>query len=334
MSQSVTSKVVMSQGVTDASQFGRVAVLLGGTSSERDISLISGKAVLDALLSRGVNAFAVDGIEELKSLLANEEVDRVFNILHGQKGGGEDGVLQGLLEAFAVPYTGSGVLASALTMDKIRTKQVWMSMGLPTPRYIKLDHGAGADEVNAAAGQLALPVIIKPACEGSSVGVTRVFKQDDLQSAVELASRYPGDMLMEQLIVGSEYSVPVLGDTALPSIRIVPKGEYYDFHAKYVADDTQYICPGLEGEAETQLRALVLQAFRAVGCSGWARIDVMRDTQGNNYLLEVNTAPGMTSHSLVPKAAAYVGISFDELVWRILESSMEDADDEGGAHGK
>ena len=320
--------------IVDAAAFGRVAVLLGGTSSEREISLISGKAVLDALLSRGVNAFAVDGIEELKSLLANNEADRVFNILHGQKGGGEDGVLQGLLEAFAVPYTGSGVLASALTMDKIRTKQVWMSMGLPTPRYIKLDRGAGTDEVSSAAEQIGLPVIIKPACEGSSVGVTRVFKQEDLQSAIELASRYPGEMLMEQLIVGSEFSVPVLDDIALPSIRIVPKGEYYDFHAKYVADDTQYICPGLEGEAEIKMRALVLEAFKAVGCAGWARIDVMRDIQGNNYLLEVNTAPGMTNHSLVPKAAAQIGISFDELVWRILESSIAHADGKGGARVK
>ncbi len=321
--------------VADALQFGRVAVLMGGTSSERAISLLSGKAVLEGLLRRGVNAFAVDGIEALIPLLANksadQKIDRVFNILHGQHGGGEDGVLQGLLEAFGIPYTGSQVLGSALTMDKIRTKQVWMSMGLPTPRYIKINRG---DDVIAAARQLGLPVIVKPACEGSSVGVTRVFKEADLQAAVELASRYPGDMLMEQLIVGSEYSVPVLGDEVLPSIRIVPKGEYYDYEAKYLADDTQYICPGLEGEAEIQLRTLVLKAFKAVDCSGWARIDVMRDQQGNNYLLEVNTAPGMTSHSLVPKSAAHVGISFDEVVWRVLESSIRDEFVNGGLHGK
>ena len=309
--------------VTDAAQFGRVAVLMGGTSSEREISLISGKAVLDGLLRRGVDAFAVDGFEELMPLLASKKIDRVFNILHGQKGGGEDGVLQGLLEAFGIPYTGSRVLGSALTMDKIRTKQIWMSMGLPTPRYIKIArHKNSSDDVIAAARQLGLPVIVKPACEGSSVGITRVFKEEDLQTAVQLASRYPGDMLMEQLIVGSEYSVPVLGDEVLPSIRIVPKSEYYDYEAKYLANDTQYICPGLEGDAELQLRELVLKAFKAVDCSGWARIDVMRDQQGNNYLLEVNTAPGMTGHSLVPKSAAQVGLSFDEVVWRILELSM------------
>ncbi|MES1190528.1 MAG: D-alanine--D-alanine ligase [Steroidobacter sp.] len=314
--------------VTDASQFGRVAVLMGGASSEREISLISGKAVLEGLLRRGVNAFAVDGIDALIPLLVSKAVDRVFNILHGQHGGGEDGVLQGLLEAFGVPYTGSGVLASALTMDKIRTKQIWMSLGLPTPRYAKISRG---DDVVQAARQVGLPVIVKPACEGSSVGVTRVFKESDLQAAVELAARYPGDMLMEQLIIGSEFSVPVLGDEALPSIRIVPKGEYYDFEAKYVAEDTQYVCPGLEDDAEQQLRELVLKAFKAVGCSGWARIDVMRDAQGNNYLLEVNTAPGMTTgHSLFPKSAAQVGISFDEVVWRVLEYSMKD---NGGAHG-
>lgn len=325
--------------VTDAKQFGRVAVLMGGTSSERAISLISGKAVLNGLLNRGVNAFAVDGIEGLIPLLVEKQVDRLFNVLHGQHGGGEDGVLQGLLDAFHIPYTGSGVLGSALTMDKIRTKQVWMSLGLSTPRYIKIVRNASADELTSAARELGLPVIVKPACEGSSVGVTRVHKESDLQAAVELASGYPGDLLMEQLIVGSEFSVPVLGDEVLPSIRIIPKSEYYDYDAKYLADDTQYICPGLEGEAETQLRDLVMKAFKAAGCSGWARIDVMRDSQGNNYLLEVNTAPGMTSHSLVPKAAAVVGINFDELVWRILEGSMQStlqsstSSNSGGEHG-
>jgi D-alanine-D-alanine ligase len=317
--------------VTDAAEFGRVAVLMGGTSSERAISLISGKAVLKGLLDRGVNAFAVDGIAGLIPLLTDKKIDRVFNILHGQHGGGEDGVLQGLLDAFGIPYTGSGVLGSALTMDKIRTKQVWMSLGLPTPRYIKIDRNAKAQDVTAAAHSLGLPVIVKPACEGSSVGVTRVHNESDLQAAVALAASYPGEMLMEQLIVGSEFSVPVLGDQVLPSIKIVPKGQYYDYEAKYLADDTQYICPGLEGEDELQIRELVMKAFAATGCSGWARIDVMRDQRGNNYLLEVNTAPGMTSHSLVPKAAAVIGISFDDLVWRILESSMRAPI--GGAHG-
>jgi len=318
----------MTSHVNDPKLFGRVAVLMGGTSSERAISLVSGRAVMKGLLNRGVNAIAVDGIEALKPLLVDKKVDRVFNILHGQHGGGEDGVLQGLLEAFGIPYTGSKVLGSALTMDKIRTKQVWIADGLPTPRYVKLPRDQNdSAAVTAAAHQLGLPVIVKPACEGSSMGVTRVFKEEDLHAAVELAARYPGDMLMEQLIVGSEYSVPVLGDEVLPSIRIVPKGEYYDYEAKYIADDTQYICPGLEGDAEMELRQLVMKAFKAAGCSGWARIDVMRDKHGNNYLLEVNTAPGMTSHSLVPKAAAQVGINFDQLVWRILEDTLKNDGD-------
>jgi D-alanine-D-alanine ligase len=305
--------------VQSPQQFGRVAVLMGGTSSEREVSLTSGNAVLSALQARGVNAVAVDGIPALVEALVARKFDRVFNILHGNKGGGEDGVLQGLLEAFGIPYTGSGVLGSALAMDKIRTKQVWLSLGLPTPRYVRLNKG---DDVVAAARSLGLPVIVKPSCEGSSVGVTRVMKEEELQSAVELAAKYPGEMLMEQLIVGSEFSVPVLGDRALPSIRIVPAGEYYDYHSKYVSDDTQYVCPGLQGADEAAMQALVLDAFKAIGCSGWARIDVMRDSQGNNYLLEVNTAPGMTSHSLVPKAARAVGIEFDELVWRILEDAV------------
>ncbi len=310
----------MSKKVTNAAEFGRVAVLMGGTSSEREVSLVSGAAVLQALQQRGVNAVAVDGIPALLDGLVAKRFDRVFNILHGNKGGGEDGVLQGLLESFGIPYTGSGVLGSALAMDKIRTKQVWLSLGLSTPRYVRLQKG---DDVVAAARSLGLPVIIKPSCEGSSVGVSRVFKESDLAKAVELAARYVGEMLMEQLIQGSEFSVPVLGEQVLPSIRIVPAGEYYDYHAKYVADDTTYICPGLEGEAEREMQALVLKAFKAIGCSGWARIDVMRDAQGNNYLLEVNTAPGMTSHSLVPKSAGVLGIEFDELVWRILEDTVK-----------
>lgn len=310
----------MSEQTIKATDFGRVAVLMGGSSSEREVSLVSGAAVLSALQDQGVNAVAVDGIPLLLSGLIAGKFDRVFNILHGNKGGGENGVLQGLLESFGIPYTGSGVLGSALAMDKIRTKQVWLSLGLPTPRYVRLARG---DDVAAAARTLGLPVIIKPSCEGSSVGVTRVFKEADLDEAVELAARYPGEMLMEQLIQGSEFSVPVLGQQVLPSIRIVPAGEYYDYHAKYVADDTTYICPGLEAAAEQEMQALVLKAFNAVGCSGWGRIDVMRDQQGRNYLLEVNTAPGMTSHSLVPKSARQVGIEFNELVWRILADTLD-----------
>jgi D-alanine-D-alanine ligase len=312
--------------VSDAAVFGRVAVLMGGTSSEREVSLDSGRNVLEALRARGVDAFAVDGIPALLDAIRGGSVDRVFNILHGNKGGGEDGVLQGLCEALRVPYTGSDVLGSALSMDKIRTKQVWLSLGLPTPRYVRLAKGG---DVHAAARELGLPVIVKPSCEGSSVGVSRVHDDAGLDAAVELAARYPGELLMEQLVVGDELTVAVLADgeghRALPSIRIVPKGEWYDYNAKYIAEDTQYLCPGLDGEAEDEIRRIALAAFLAAGCHGWGRIDVMRDrASGRFYLLEVNTAPGMTSHSLVPKAARQVGIEFEELCWRVLESSLGD----------
>ncbi|MFL6547974.1 MAG: D-alanine--D-alanine ligase [Povalibacter sp.] len=305
--------------VTDPRAFGRVAVLMGGTSSEREVSLDSGKNCLEALQRRGVDAYAVDGIAALVQELVARRCDRVFNILHGHHGGGEDGVLQGLLDAFRVPYTGSDVLGSALSMDKIRTKQVWLSLGLSTPRYVGLERNA---DVESAARELGLPVIVKPACEGSSVGVSRVFSEKDLPGAVALAARYEGDLLMEQMIVGEEYTVGILGQQALPTIRIVPAGEYYDYHAKYVAEDTQYLCPGLTGAAEEEMKALALAAFRSAGCSGWGRVDVMRDRSGTNFLLEVNTAPGMTSHSLVPKAARVVGIEFDDLVWQVLETSI------------
>ncbi len=302
--------------MSKAQDFGRVAVLLGGTSSERAVSLDSGRNVLEALQRRGVNATAVDGIPALVAALTAGQYDRVFNIMHG--GEGENGVAQGLMAALGVPYTGTGVLGAALTLDKIRTKQVWLSLGLSTPRYARLAVG---DDVAAAAARLGYPLIVKPSCEGSSVGVTRVFSPDGLSSAVELAARYPGELLMEQLIQGGEYTVGILGDTALPSIQIIPAGEYYDYHAKYVAEDTRYLCPGLEGAAEAEMRALALAAFRAAGAEGWGRVDLMRDREGRNYLLEVNTTPGMTSHSLVPKAARAAGIEFDELVWRILDTS-------------
>jgi D-alanine-D-alanine ligase len=308
--------------VTDPKAFGRVAVLLGGTSSERAVSLDSGSNVLAALRRRGVDAQPVDGIPALVAALDHARFDRVFNIMHG--GDGENGVVQGLLEGLGVPYTGSGVLGSALTLDKIRTKQVWLALGLPTPKYARVAKG---DDVVAAAAQIGYPLIVKPSCEGSSVGVSRVFDAAGLQQAIDLAAQYPGELLMEELVQGGEFTVGILGDTALPTIQIVPAGEYYDYHAKYVAEDTQYRCPGLAGAAEDELRALALAAFRASGAEGWGRVDVMRDRAGRNYLLEVNTTPGMTSHSLVPKAARQAGIEFDELVWRILETSL----DRGGA---
>lgn len=308
--------------ITDPKQFGRVAVVMGGISAEREVSLDSGRNVLAALQARGVDAHAIDGIPALLDALRAGHFARVFNILHGQHGGGEDGVLQGALESLHVPYTGSGVLGSALSMDKTRSKRVWQSLGLPTPKFVALPRGA---DVHAAAKEIGFPLIVKPACEGSSVGVTRVFEEKDLDAAVELAQKYPGDLLMETLIVGDELTVGILGRQVLPSIHIVPKGAFYDYNAKYIAEDTRYICPGLEGEAEASLRALALEAFDALGCFGWGRVDVMRDREGRNWLLEVNTAPGMTSHSLVPKAAAVAGIDYQELCWRVLETSFREA---------
>ena len=307
---------------TDPGEFGRVAVLMGGSSSEREVSLDSGRNVLEALRSRGIDAHAVDGIPALVDALVHGQFDRVFNILHGNKGGGEDGVLQGFLAAFEIHCTGSGVLGSALTMDKIRTKQVWLSAGLPTPRFLRLAPGA---DLRAAAAELGLPVFVKPSCEGSSVGAVRVETEAALAEAERVARAYGGEMLMEQMVVGDELTVGILGEIALPSIRIVPKGGWYDYNAKYIADDTQYLCPGLEGAEEEQIRRIALDAFRAAGCTGWGRVDVMRDrASGQLHLLEVNTAPGMTSHSLVPKAARALGLEFDELCWRILEQSLRE----------
>lgn len=303
--------------VTDPAAFGRVAVLLGGSSSEREVSLNSGANVLEALRSRGVDAQPVDGIPALLERIRAGEVDRVFNILHG--GDGENGVLQGLLRALQVPFTGPDVLGSALTLDKIRTKQVWIAAGLPTPGFARIDAQA---DLAAAAAALGYPLFVKPACEGSSVGVFRVLSEADLAPVRAFAADYHGELLMEQMVQGEEYTVGILGDVALPSIRIVPAGDWYDYHAKYIAEDTQYLCPGMEGEDETQIRQLALQAFTAAGCSGWGRVDVMRDRVRGLQLIEVNTAPGMTSHSLVPKAAAQLGVDFAGLCWRILEQTL------------
>lgn len=316
--------------ITDAREFGHVAVVMGGTSAEREVSLNSGRNVLAALRARGVDAEAVDGIPALLHLLQAQRFARVFNILHGQHGGGEDGVLQGALDALGVPYTGSGVLGSALSMDKPRSKRVWQSLGLPTPEFVAVPHG---ESVHAAAARLGFPLIVKPACEGSSVGVTRVFAEAQLDAAAALASRYPGALLVERLVEGDELTVGVLGNEVLPSIHIVPRGGFYDYDAKYVAEDTQYLCPGLEGLAEQDLRALAWAAFTALDCAGWGRVDVMRDRAGRNWLLEVNTAPGMTSHSLVPKAAAAAGMDYQELCWRVLETSMHESSPAAGADG-
>ena len=303
--------------ITDPAAFGRVAVLMGGASAEREVSLDSGRNVLEALQSRGVDAHAVDGIPALVDALVHGQFDRVFNILHG--GDGENGVLQGLLRGFEVPCTGPGVFGSALTMDKIRTKQVWQSAGLPTASFVRI--AAGGDLAGAVSA-LGLPVFVKPSTEGSSVGVFRIMSEADLAPALEFASSYSGELLAEQMLTGGEFTVGVVGDVVLPSVRIVPAGEWYDYHAKYIADDTQYICPGLEGDDEAEIRSLAQEGFRAAGCTGWGRVDVMRHADGRLMLMEVNTAPGMTSHSLVPKAARQLGVQFDELCWRILEQTM------------
>ncbi len=316
------SRVLPPPRFDDPARFGRVAVLMGGDSSERAVSLDSGRNVLAALHARGIDAEAVDGVPNLIRELQDRQFERVFNILHG--GDGESGVLQGLLAALGVPCTGSGVLGSALALDKIRSKQLWQAEGLPTPRYLRLPRGS---DVHAAAREIGLPVIVKPSLEGSSVGVSRVFDDAGLDAAVVLAARSPGELLMEQLIApggadGGEYTIGVLDGRALATVRIVPAGEYYDYHAKYVADDTQYVCPGLDAAGEAEARDQAERAYAALGLAGWARVDFMRDAQGRNWLLEANTAPGMTSHSLMPKSAAACGIGFEELCWRILETSM------------
>ena len=302
-----------------AGDFGRVAVLMGGTSSERAVSLDSGANVLAALQGQGIDAFAVDGIDALVEAIRAGGVDRVFNILHG--GDGENGVLQGLLQALGVPYTGPGVLGSALTLDKIRTKQVWIAAGLPTAGFVRIPAGG---DLAAAVRELGLPVFVKPSTEGSSVGVFRIMTEADLAPAQAFAAGYAGELLAEQMLTGGEFTVGVLGDVALPSIRIVPAGDWYDYHAKYVAEDTQYLCPGLDGEQEQAIRDLALAGFQAAGCSGWGRVDVMRHADGRLLLMEINTAPGMTSHSLVPKAAAHVGIDFASVCRRVLESSLQE----------
>ena len=300
----------------------KIAVLLGGTSAEREVSLNSGKAVLEALLNQGYDAHPIDPKEYNVANLKKDGFNRVFNILHGR--GGEDGTMQGLLEQIGLPYTGCGVMASALTMDKMRTKMLWKAFGLPVADMEVVTRETFAElDAQAVVEKLGLPLMVKPSLEGSSVGLTKVKAVDELKSAVEYALKFDNTILIEEWLAGDELTVPVLDSQVLPAIRIVPEGEFYDYNAKYISDNTQYFCPaGLTSEREQELAILVKRAYDAVGCRGWSRIDVMCDAKGDFRLVEVNTNPGMTSHSLFPKSAASVGISFEQLVVKILELSV------------
>ena len=300
----------------------KVAVLLGGTSAERDVSLMSGAAVLAGLKEAGIDAHGVDTRDFPVMRLKEEGFEKAFIALHGR--GGEDGTLQGVLDFLQIPYTGSGVMASAITMDKWRSKLLWQGANLPVAPYgwiNRQQRDAGLDDTLAQRiAQLGMPLYVKPSREGSSVGISRVNQPSELPAALEEAFRHHDDVLVEKFLSGPEYTVAILGEQILPSIRIQPASDFYDYEAKYISDDTQYFCPsGLSAEKEAELRELVLNAWRTLGCSGWGRVDVMMDGDGSFYLLEVNTSPGMTSHSLVPMAAKQAGMSFSQLVARILE---------------
>lgn len=300
-----------------ARQFGKVGVLFGGKSAEREVSLKSGRAVLEALLSRGVDAHAFDPAERSFAELVAERFDRVFIVLHGRYG--EDGTMQGALEQLGIPYTGSGVLASALAMDKGRTKMLWAQAGIPTPAYRMLDEQTDFD---AVVRELGLPIMVKPVREGSSIGMSKVERAEDLPTAYRLAAEHDAVVMAEQFIRGQEATSPILNGKALPLIRLETPRVFYDYEAKYLTDSTRYVCPsGLPAELEARIQALSLRAFEALGCVGWARSDVMIDEAGNPYFLEINTAPGMTDHSLVPMAARQAGIPFDELCMQILETA-------------
>ncbi len=302
----------------DPGAFGRVAVLMGGQSAEREVSLRSGQAVLQALRNCGVDAHGIDVGPGVMDSLASGGYDRAFVILHGR--GGEDGVMQGALELLGLPYTGSGVLASALGMDKLRSKMTWRAAGLPTPDFELLGEDTDFERV---ATRLGLPLMVKPVHEGSSVGMTKVDAVADLKSAWETASRYDREVFAERWIDGAEYTVAILGEEALPSIRLETPRTFYDYEAKYHADTTRYHCPsGLDPAREERLQRLALQAFRVLGAAGWGRVDVMADADGGFWLIELNTTPGMTDHSLVPMAARAAGHSFEAIVWRILESTL------------
>ncbi len=305
--------MVKPKSVTNA--WGKVAVLMGGWSAEREISLASGKAVLAALRAQNIDAEGVDVKPNVIEQLRGYDYDKAFIALHGR--GGEDGIIQALLELLGLPYTGSGVLASALCMNKVMTKRVWRGAGLPTPDFVVMERGYDAQ---AVVNQVGLPLMIKPAEEGSSLGMTKVETIEDFDDAWQCAAGYPGEVIAEHWINGKEYTVGILGAEALPVIRLDTPRTFFDFEAKYRATDTQYHCPcGLPSADESALQLLASEAFKVVGASGWGRVDLIVDAQGNPWLIEINTIPGMTDHSLVPMAAAAAGIDFKALVMRILE---------------
>lgn len=301
-----------------AEAFGKVAVLMGGWAAEREVSLVSGQAVLQGLLRGGIDAHGIDADRRVLDVLRDGGFDRVFNILHGR--GGEDGVIQGALEILNLPYTGSGVMGSAIAMDKYRTKLLFQSLRLPTPGFALIQDEADFD----AACELGFPLMVKPALEGSSIGMSRADNPQQLRDAWLVAAQYDSHVMAERWITGAEYTAAILGRQGLPLIRLETPHDFYDYDAKYNADDTRYLVPcGLGADAEARLQDLALRAFDAVGASGWGRVDILVDEQQQPWLIEVNTVPGMTGHSLVPMAAKAVGIAFDELVWRILAQTLE-----------
>ncbi len=298
----------------DVTQFGKVAVLMGGLSAEREISLLSGNAVLAALLNKGVDAHAVDVDQNIVTELDAGNYQRAFIVLHGR--GGEDGTMQGLLEVMKLPYTGSGVMGSSIAMDKLKTKQIWLAMGLPTPEFYILDSKQSCEK---ALETLSLPLIVKPVLEGSSIGMSKVEAKEELIPAWQKAQQCGGVVIAERWIEGDEYTAAILDDQVLPMIKLKTTHKFYDYDAKYEADDTQYICPcGLTNDQESKFAELTMQAFNAVNASSWGRVDFIVDQNNQPWLIEVNTVPGMTGHSLVPMAAKQAGLSFDDLVISIL----------------
>jgi len=311
----------MTRRVEHATEFGRVAVLMGGRSAEREISLISGNAVLAGLQRKGVDAYGIDVSFDICHKLGSGQFDRAFVVLHGR--GGEDGEIQGFLQAINLPYTGNGVTASVLSMNKRISKNNWIQQGLPTAGFEAV---TATTDVVELVKRLGLPLIIKPVNEGSSIGMSKVNTEQQLSEAIDLALQYDADVIAEQWIQGEEYTVAILDGEALPAIRLKTPREFYDYEAKYQSNTTEYLCPcGLDSQSEEQMQQLAVQAFNGLGMSGWGRVDFMRDGAGQFYLLEANSVPGMTDHSLVPMAAKQAGMEFDDLVWRILETSFREA---------